>query len=71
MVDGMEVRVGVLAYLFGKRMANLASIDGIVPSRCALLFVKVPFHAVHHAHHQVRMMGLDIEAVPLLHRLKQ
>ena len=43
MVDGMEVRVGVLAYLFDKWMA--ASIDGVGPTMCALLFVKMLCHA--------------------------
>ena len=65
----MEVRVGVLAYLFDKWMAP--SIDGVGPTTCALLFVKVLCHAVHHAHRQIRMTGLDIETVSLLHRLKQ
>ena len=40
MVDGIEVRVVFLAYLSGKRMANLTSIDGVGPARYALLFMK-------------------------------
>ena len=63
MVDGMEAHIGVLAYLFGKRLANLAT-------RCALLFVKVPCHAVQQDLHHIRMTGLDIETVSLLNRLK-
>ena len=42
-VDGMEVRVGALVYLFDKWMA--VSINGAVPTTCALLFVKVLCHA--------------------------
>ena len=67
------MRVDVLSHSDEEFGASIAGVGWLVGTeRCALVSVLgACIHAVHHAHRQIRMTGLDIETVSLLHRLKQ